>query len=326
MIILNKQTLQKARRALQKASALHLFDPNVSHIDYGLRIRESEENRIENELTIRVHLRKKLKGDAFKAFADRYPERVIDPEIIGFPIDIPEANYRLHYWWGGPENNFNTRRKLHNVMKGGISISNELSYGYGTLGGKVIDRQTGEQMILSNWHVLIGSWFAKPGLTIYQPAQSDGGKSKNTVAVVKRDAMKNGIDAAVAKINGIRSIINEQLEIGPVTGVASPRLGMNLTKSGRGSDITDGIITGAEGQSAIYYGGFRRIIKNVIHIAQINASNQVSAPGDSGSWWLEKDTRRAVGLHFAGSNNPEYALAISMPEVLNALDVEIALQ
>jgi hypothetical protein len=326
MIALNKQTLQKARRALQKAAALYLFDPNVSHIDYGFRIRESAGNRIEDELTIRVHLRKKLKGDAFNAFADKYPERVIDPKIIGFPTDIPEADYRLHYWWWGQENSFNTRRKHNDIMKGGISISNELSYGYGTLGGKVIDRQSGEQMILSNWHVLIGSWSAKPGLKIYQPAQGDGGNARDTVAVVKRDAMKDGVDAAVAKIDGTRSIVNEQLEIGPVTGVVSPRLGMILTKSGRGSDITDGIVTGTEGQSAIYYGGFRRIIKNVVHIAQVNTGNKVSSPGDSGSWWLEKDSRRVIGLHFAGSDNPEYALAISMPEVLNALDVEIALQ
>jgi len=31
-------------------------------------------------------------------------------------------------------------------------------------------------------------------------------------------------------------------------------------------------------------------------------------------------------LHFAGSNNPEFGLALSMPEVLEALNVEIAIR
>lgn len=327
MYSIDRPTLQRAKQALDKARISHLYDPNVSHIDLGFRIKDSEGSRIENQLTVRVHLRKKLKGDEFKAFAAKYPERVIDEEMIGFPVDRPEADYRLHYWWWDDQtNNWEPRSRYHDVLKGGISIANEWSYGYGTLGGKVKDRQTGEEMILSNWHVLVGSWFAKPGLAIYQPAQADGGNANHTVARLARDAMQQNLDAAVARLNRARPIINEQLEIGSVTGVRSPQLGMTVIKSGRRSKVTTGMITGIAGQTVLSYGGYQRIIKNIVHIVQVNVDDEVSAPGDSGSWWLEQDSRRVVGLHFAGSNNPEYGLAISMPEVLNALDVEIALQ
>ena len=50
---------------------------------------------------------------------------------------------------------------------------------------------------------------------------------------------------------------------------------------------------------------------------------EVSMPGDSGSWWLDAETREAIGLHFAGSDIPERALALNMQPVLDALGVEI---
>ena len=63
-------------------------------------------------------------------------------------------------------------------------------YGDGTLGGMVIDRETGAKMILSNWHVLVGLWHARPGWPIYQPGQGDGGTTADTVARLSRDAME----------------------------------------------------------------------------------------------------------------------------------------
>jgi hypothetical protein len=40
---------------------------------------------------------------------------------------------------------------------------------------------------------------------------------------------------------------------------------------------------------------------------------------------LATASRQAIGLHFAGSNAPETALAMDMPAVLNALDVAVVL-
>jgi hypothetical protein len=41
------------------------------------------------------------------------------------------------------------------------------------------------------------------------------------------------------------------------------------------------------------------------------------------SAWLDAETRQAVGLHFAGANLPETALAMDMQAVLEALNVDL---
>ncbi len=317
---------QEAYRALNRAVLLHLFDPNVSLIDLGLRVRDTQDQKLEDELCVRVHVRQKLYAEAFDAFAARYPDRVIKARRIGYPVDVPQGDYRVQGWpWWARYSTAPTspRSRVFNPMRGGISISNALKYGYGTLGGKVVDRQTGAEMILSNWHVLVGSWYTWPGVAIYQPGRGDGGHSGHTVAHLTRHAMDQFIDAAVAELSGDRLLVNDQLDIGPVTGVSGPLPGMRVTKSGRRTGVTTGIITGIEGRQTMFYSGVERVIRHVVHIAQAPEGGSVSDKGDSGSWWLEQETRQAIGLHFAGSNVPEYGLAIAMPQVLDALNVDI---
>lgn len=320
---------QQAGQALNRAVLLHLFDPNVSLIDLGLRVRDTRGQRVEDEFCVRVHVRKKLYAEDFEVFARRYPQRVVDAKQIGFAVDVPEASYAIQpwTWWFGDSTTMSSPRgRIFNPLQGGISISNALKYGYGTLGGKVVDRKTGAEMILSNWHVLVGSWSAWPDLAIYQPGRADGGYAEHTVARVTRHAMDQFIDAAVAELTGDRPLLNNQLDIGPVRGVGAPMIGQNVTKSGRCSGVTNGIITGIEGRQAMYYSGVRRVIRHIVHIAQSPEGGQISAAGDSGSWWLEETSHNAIGLHFAGSNVPEYGLAIAMPQVLDALNVDIATQ
>lgn len=323
MLNRDERTLRAAMRAHARAAALHLYDPNVSHIDLGLRIRDSAGNRVENELVVRVHLRKKLRGAAFARFADQYPERIINAQTIGFPVDLPEARYRLHYRWWQPAVAVSPRARRFATLQGGISTAHAWSWGYGTLGGYVRDRETGAPMLLSNWHVFAGSWYAPPGLAIYQPARGDGGTHRDIVAHLSRDGMSRNIDAAVARLDGSRPAANEQYELGPVSGLATAQLGQVVTKSGRKSGVTEGVVTGINGRAVMRFGGIRREVRHIVHIAARHTGEVVSSPGDSGSWWMEKNSRRAIGLHFAGSNQPEYALAFAMPEVFEALKVEL---
>ena len=145
---------------------------------------------------------------------------------------------------------------------------------------------------------------------------------QDVVAYYERDAMSEQLDAAVARVSGNRSILNTQLNIGPVAGSGAPQLGQLLTKVGRGSGTTSGMITGVDGHSIMRYDGISRIIKNIVHISQ--TEGEVSCSGDSGSFWLEQQSKRVLALHFAGSNNPEYALAIDMPAIESALNIKVA--
>ena len=100
-------------------------------------------------------------------------------QLAAFPSTVPQGAYRLHQWWQPPAP---PRARRAAPMLGGISVANGRIRGYGTLGGMVIDRETGAKMILSNWHVLVGLWQARPGWPIYQPGQGDGGTDADTVA------------------------------------------------------------------------------------------------------------------------------------------------
>lgn len=315
---MDKTSWANRRSAVNKAVRLWLSDPNVMFVDFGWRKRDNV--RIEDEPCIRIHVMKKFsEGPSLEMATERGITRGTIPKTIdGFPVDVPEHIYRLHH-------NADPRKGLVAPMQGGISISDYKRNIAGTLGGLVVDRKTGDPMILSNFHVLAGVWSAPPGWFIYQPGRGDGGTEANTVAQFVRHAMSSNLDAAVAKLTGDRQLVNKQLDLTPpVNGVAWAQLGMKVVKSGRTSGITHGRIIGAEGSLKMTYDGVKRVIRNVIEIEPSEGST-VSEPGDSGSFWLDEETMCAVGLHFAGGDNPERALAMDMHPVLDALNVDLVI-
>lgn len=321
---IDSMMIARARLALRETIRTTLFDPNVNLVGIGYPERKGQ--IVEDELAIRVHVKKKLSPAALEAATGAGYTRPIPRRFGNFRTDVVQGAYRLHQtqpwksWWQPKIRD--ARTTCVDPMQGGISISDAYHRTYGTLGGKVYDCLTDEEMILSNWHVLAVDWNARPGRPIYQPGRLDGGTFANTFARLTRDAISVNLDAAVAKLTGNRQLLNEQLGLGPVTGVGNWQLGMAVVKSGRSSRITHGYIIEIEGIARMRYGYLERLIRDVMVIKPLNGG-EVSMPGDSGSWWLNEETREAVGLHFAGSNWPERALALKMQSVLNALNVEI---
>lgn len=318
--------LARIRQVVHQALPL-LADRNVGLIDFGL---QRTRGVLTGGLAVRCHVLKKFPGElALEAALERGDTSVDLREVhlsSGYPIDVIEGRYQLASWgWPLRVRPRGPRAARHNPLRAGISTSGAYLRGYGTLGGKVIDRASGAEMLLTNWHVLVGEWWPRTRRPVYQPGRGDGGGPADTVGFVTRHAMDFGIDAAVAELSGARALINDQLDLGPVTGLARPALGMALVKSGRASGVTAGVITGVEGVQSIRYSGIDRLIRHVLAIDPPDGFSEVSRPGDSGSFWLEQGRRAAVGLHFAGGNAPERALAIDMQAVLDALDVELAL-
>ncbi len=315
------KTLAHAQLAMSEAVRGWIYDPNVRLIDLGWRDRAGK--LVEGELCIRIHVVDKLpEGPMLETAMKEGVTRGAIPEAIaGFPVDVPQGNYKLHGWWQPP---VEPRASRFMPLQGGISVANGRIRGYGTLGGLVIDRETGAKMLLSNWHVLVGVWEAQPGWPIYQPGQGDGGTAADTVATLSRDAMASRLDAAVAELTGVRALINNQFDLAPVKGVGWAVQGMQVVKSGRGSQVTRGRVAGIEGTAKMTYSGVTRLIRNVITIDPRDALSQVSTGGDSGSFWIDEETSSVVGLHFAGSDRPERALAIDMQPILDVLKVDIA--
>ena len=315
---MDQRDVKAAIYAREVASAYYLNNPRVTLIDVGWKISHGEYT---GELAVRVHVQKKPEEAAFESFSFNNPGLVIEKEKIPFQVDIIEATYPLHRWWVPQPANL--RAGVFDPLQGGISVSGEWLFGYGTLGGIVEDRQTRAKMILSNWHVLAGSDYAVRGTRIFQPAYGDWGSGADTIATLERHVFDQEIDAAVARLTGQRGWLNSQQGIGPVTGVKAPFLSMRVIKSGRASGVTYGIVDGFEGEYPLSYQGMQHRIRFVNRIVPQRVQGEVSRGGDSGSWWLEESTCQAVGLHFAGQDDPETALAISMPQVLDALNVDI---
>jgi len=314
--------LAHARFALREMIRVSLSDPNVSLI--GIGFPEHGGQIAEDELAIRVHVREKLAPIELKAATRAGYTQPIPRQVVGFKTDVVQGSYKLHPaqpmagWWQPRD----ARAVALNPLQGGVSISDAYHVDYGTLGGKVYDCITGDEMILSNWHVLAVDFNSHPGVPIYQPGRLDGGRFANMFARLTRDAMSVNLDAAVATLTGSRHLLNEQFGLGPVAGVGAWQLGMAVVKSGRGSHITHGHIVEFEGMTQMQYGRQGRTIRDVMVIEPVNGG-EVSEPGDSGSWWLNEETKEVIGLHFAGSNLPERALALNMHSVLDALGVEI---
>lgn len=319
---MDEMTLKLARARLTLTDALRgwLFDPNISLVGLGWKEKDGQ---VLDTLAIRFHVKQKLSGAQLES-ADTLP---IPKKLGAIDTDVLPGRYTFRYWdwysWKRYSTDPRARRK--DPLVGGISISHERAHGYGTLGALVMDRDTGNPMCLSNWHVLVGGWGWLQGQRIYQPGRGDGGRATDTVATLERDAMYANYDAAVARLTGDRKMINEQLDLGSVQGLCQPVLGMEVVKSGRQSSVTFGRITDIEASVPMPYQGIKRVIQDVFVIDQRSPGEQVSAGGDSGSLWLDNKSRCAVGLHFAGQNQPERALAINLNLVLDALNVHLAI-
>ena len=277
--------LRKHRKTLLKY-------PNVHTVDVGYEFTGGKPT---GRLSLRVHVDKK-KTNAALAPKDRLPT-----ELDGIPVDVLETNPRLEL----------VNRNAHiDPLIGGLTIGNTRgTAGIGTLGAIVLDQNTLQPLALSNHHVMIIEP-AQAGDVIAQPMTA------NAADVIGRLSRWNkSLDCAVCLVTnrtwetGLADLPN-----GPI-GQAFVRIGMRVTKSGRTSGVTRGIVDGT------LAGGFT-IIPDAMNP---NPGGEVSSPGDSGSVWIDSATSAAVGLHYAGETDPapdkERAWAKSMTEVTQKLGV-----
>jgi len=310
----DEKQVAAAVAALDRVRREWLRRPGVTAVDVGFKITGDE---LTDTLALRAHVERKLPDDelrASEAFSTRDEPQAVD----GFPVDVIEATY-------GPATaetadtaplvledvgaDAVNRRGRTRPLVAGISVGNPRVTA-GTLGAVVYDRSTCAAMILSNFHVLAGSFTAAAGEPIYQPGVADGGTAADRVAALARFRLDAAMDAAVATIDSGVAYDREVLGIGTITGTATPVLGMNVVKSGRTTAVTEGVIDGISMTVSINYGTGIGVVTltNQVHIVPRPpwpaVDYEVSMGGDSGSVWMEQATRRAVGLHFAGETNP----------------------
>jgi hypothetical protein len=127
-------------------------------------------------------------------------------------------------------------------------------------------------------------------------------------------AASNVVDAAVARPTSAESVLDEILQIGPISGTAPAQLGMHVRKSGRTTGLTTGTISILHATVTIDYGSGRtaRFEEQII-------TSPMSSGGDSGSLLVDANSPRAVGLLFAGSE--QTTIHNPIQDVLDTLEV-----
>lgn len=140
--------------------------------------------------------------------------------------------------------------------------------------------------------------------------------SSHRLDVIKQQQTTNRIDAALARPVTDGDVLDEILEIGTVSGVAAPTLGMPVRKSGRTTGFTIGQINVFDATVDVSYG-----VGRTARFEGQLVAGAMSQGGDSGSLVVDANSDRAVGLLFAGSN----ASTIFSPiqDVLDILQVDL---
>ena len=87
----NQTTIAHARLALKEAMSGLLFNRNVNLIDFGQPIRRGQ--LIEDDLSIRIHVHKKLSGFSLETAIERGNTCYIPDYIRGFKADVIEGTY-----------------------------------------------------------------------------------------------------------------------------------------------------------------------------------------------------------------------------------------
>ena len=203
---------------------------------------------------------------------------------------------------------------------GGISIGH-FRITAGTLGGLVQDA-SGQVYILSNNHVLANTNRAVAGEHILQPGLSDKGKPADAIATLSRFVALNPapavnyVDAAIAKPLDRSDVDPDILGLGRTNGVLNGQLQTKVRKSGRTTEVTDGVIRFISSQASVDYGSVVYYFEDQIVVE--SGRSPFSDGGDSGSLVLS-ESNAVIGLLFAG--NDRFTLVNPIETVLRALGV-----
>jgi hypothetical protein len=287
-------------------------------IAVGISEKESR-GRPTGKLALTFYVERKVALGSLRAdeaVPPALPEALSGPQTI--PTDVKVIGRIV------PETNA-TRRPV----QPGNSIGH-LKVTAGTLGAFV--KRGGRLMILSNSHVLAKSGKGKMGDEILYPGKYDGGRKPDDLVARLADFIEfetggefvNRVDCAIAEPleSRLAEIKKEIKGLGLPKGTIRPKRGMQVMKVGRTTGKTSGLVLDINFRTTIKYQG----IGSVGFIDQVLCTRYTEG-GDSGALVIDKESGKAVGLHFSGSQADGAARGGSIfnpiSEVLKALRVKL---
>jgi hypothetical protein len=292
---------------------------NVHATGAGIRVRNGEV--VSEDFVLKVYVFEKLDlGDATPQLTRQFGGIEIDVEPL--PVQLAAARVSRT---SQPQRRVAAQAAIANQnrlrpIQGGVSIAPLNANYVGTLGCFVRGVASGAEQIyaLSNNHVLadvnslpIGTAIVQPGAETGPTTPADAFAALSSFIPVQFPTSRsarvvNHFDAAIARVTDAGLIRTAAMfGIGNYTpNRAAPVPGTSVTKSGRTTGVTTGVITAIHVNGVqINYGtqaGPRiAVFDDVIEITG-TAGRPFSLPGDSGSVILESNSGRPVALLFAG--------------------------
>ena len=288
---------------------------NVHATGVGVRVRKN--TVMPDDFVIKVYVFDKLTEELGIELMKQF--RGVEIDVEPLPIQLALATRTAPPITATATRPADHRIK-HRPILPGVSIAPLNEVFVGTL-GCFVRRVVGgsEQLLaLSNNHVLadtnrlpIGTSIVQPGPEVAPTAPDDVFAALSAFIPIafpsgRLTPVTNRFDAALAVVTNARLI-----ERGKVFGVSRyvPRLasatpGMRVIKSGRTTGVTTGVVTATRVNGVqVNYGS-----RTAPRLATFNDTVEIvgdngapfSAPGDSGSVILDRDTGRPVALLFAG--------------------------
>lgn len=237
-------------------------------------------------------------------------QHIVPPSIGGIPTDVKEVGILRADPRPLSAQSVSLTKKVRPAF-GGVSVGHH-AITAGTVATGCYDATPFPGMpskfyLLSNNHVLANSNAAAVGDAILQPGAYDGGTVANDkIATLSRfveikfldgsaNPPTNEVDAALAEVD--LSDLDRRIHwVGTMRKtVATPEVGLLLSKCGRTTGFTTGRIVNINATVDVNYGSG----KTARFVGQL-ITTPMSAPGDSGSLVADLDGS-AVGLLFAGS-------------------------
>ena len=309
---------RRAKAAIEKDL---LSRKGVTGVGVGEKISDGKRT---GKPCIRVYVKKKLpksklaKGEVIPAEINGVPTDVIEREFVLHPAAVALDDLRLQ-----------ADSATYDPLTGGVSIGPCRAVGgfvyVGTLGLVVEDNDTGDPMMLSNFHVMCIDDGWTVGDAIAQPGRPDGGSCPaDIVGELSRAVLGGQVDGAVAAITN-RGHNCRITEIGNVLGTATGVDAEPVRKRGRTTELTHGFVDDTSLSVTIDYGdGLGDVtLTNQIGI-EVDASQsaQFGNSGDSGSV-VVNESEEVIGLYFAGTTDGSYGVANPIGAVLSALNVRL---
>ncbi|MBC8098888.1 MAG: hypothetical protein H7Y11_05560 [Armatimonadetes bacterium] len=141
----------------------------------------------------------------------------------------------------------------------------------------------------------------------------------HSITVAQALTPDNALDAALARPLNPAMFEDVIRGIGQINGTQAPTLGMTVRKSGRTTELTQGIITSLNATINITYDTVNG--PRTARFTGQTLAQSISQGGDSGSLIVDAAQNRAVGLLFAGS--PVATVFTPIDVVLAALNIVI---